>query len=152
MSGKTEAAASAGATSSGRVRRERRRFTTEEKARIAEAASAPGASVAGVALSHGLNANLVFTWRKLYRAGRLGQRRAPAELLPVKLIGPGVEAVAEEAVAGQRPAGVPEQATIQAAEQAAPGVIHIQLRKARLRIEGSADPASLRAVLEAVRG
>jgi hypothetical protein len=30
----------------------------------------------------------------------------------------------------------------------APGTIHIQLRKARLRVDGRADPALVRAVLE----
>ena len=35
-----------------------------------------GASVARVALKHGVNANQVFQWRRLYRDGKLG---APAE-------------------------------------------------------------------------
>ncbi len=45
--------------------------------------------------------------------------------------------------------GTPAQTEPRAAE---PGTIHIQLRKARLRIEGRADPAALRAVLEALGG
>lgn len=41
------------------VPRKRRRFTAAFKARVVEACQQPGASVAGVALEHSLNANLV---------------------------------------------------------------------------------------------
>lgn len=52
--------------------RERRRFrTVEEKRRIVEAALEPGASVARVARAHGVNANQLFGWRRLYLEGRL---------------------------------------------------------------------------------
>src|SRR5438128_1629718 len=47
----------------------------EEKRRIVEETLVEGASVARVALSHGVNANQVFGWRKLYLAGRLGRAR-----------------------------------------------------------------------------
>jgi transposase-like protein len=46
----------------------------EEKRRIVEETLVEGASVARVALSHGVNANQVFGWRKLYLAGATGQR------------------------------------------------------------------------------
>ena len=42
--------------------RKRRRFSPEFKARILEACQQPAASVAGVALEHNLNANLVHKW------------------------------------------------------------------------------------------
>lgn len=41
----------------------RRRYSKEFKARIVKASNQPGASVAGVALANGLNANLVHKWR-----------------------------------------------------------------------------------------
>jgi len=42
------------------------------KREIVAAASAPGASVSVVARQYDVNANLVFTWRRLYgRAGRI---------------------------------------------------------------------------------
>ena len=44
------------------VPRKRRRFTAAFKAKIVEACQQPGTSVAGVALEHGLNANLVHNW------------------------------------------------------------------------------------------
>jgi transposase len=61
----------------------------QEKLRIVEEASEPGASVSAVALRNGVNANVVFGWRRLHRAGLLVKQRdvAPA-LLPVKLTMP----------------------------------------------------------------
>ncbi|MDZ5459266.1 transposase [Azohydromonas lata] len=42
----------------------RRRYNAEFKQRVLAECAEPGVSVAGVALSHGLNANLVQTWRR----------------------------------------------------------------------------------------
>jgi hypothetical protein len=53
----------------------------------------------------------------------------------------------------EKPAVIEPVAALDAERrEAGSGTIHIQLRKARLRIEGSADPAALRVVLEALRG
>ena len=71
-------------TSTQAVAKKRRYRSLEEKRRIVEEALAEGVSVAAVARGHGVNANLVFNWCKLYRAGRLG-KSAPATLLPVKI-------------------------------------------------------------------
>ena len=43
----------------------RRHFSKAFKTRIVAACDQPGASVAGVALANGLNANLVHRWRRL---------------------------------------------------------------------------------------
>lgn len=55
-------------------RRVRRLHSEELKARVISECKAPGASVAGMALAHGLNANLVHRWRRteegLVSAGR----------------------------------------------------------------------------------
>ena len=64
----------------------RRRYSIAEKRRMVEESFQPGASVARVARAHGVNANQVFGWRRLYQRGRLGgnTRAAQAvELLPV---------------------------------------------------------------------
>jgi transposase len=54
----------------------RRRYrTTEEKRRIVEQTLSSGLSVASVAREHGVNANQVFYWRKLYRGGQLESKR-----------------------------------------------------------------------------
>lgn len=42
------------------------------KRRLASLACKPEVSVAKLALTHGLNANLLFKWRRQYRAGRFG--------------------------------------------------------------------------------
>ena len=63
--------------------------SVQEKLRIVEEASRPGASVAAVALRNGVNANLVFGWRRLHRRGLLERQREVApRLLPVRVTMP----------------------------------------------------------------
>ena len=50
----------------------RRYWTLQEKRQIVEQTLSSGTSVATVAREHGVNANQVFYWRKLYRARQLG--------------------------------------------------------------------------------
>jgi transposase-like protein len=52
-------------------RRVRQFRTTQEKRFIVEETRKTGLSVATVAQAHGVNANQVFYWRKLYEAGQL---------------------------------------------------------------------------------
>lgn len=47
----------------------RRRHGPDLKARVLAECAAPGASVAAIALAHGLNANLVHRWRRLAVSG-----------------------------------------------------------------------------------
>jgi transposase len=47
--------------------RKRRRYGAELKAQILAECDMPGASVAKVAMSHGINANILHGWRKLAR-------------------------------------------------------------------------------------
>lgn len=49
----------------------RRHRTKRERRQVVEETLQPGASVAVVARRHGVNANQVFHWRKLYREGKL---------------------------------------------------------------------------------
>ena len=60
----------------------RRRHSAELKALVLEQCAAPGASVAKVAMSHGVNANIVHGWRKLAREreGAVISARGPATL------------------------------------------------------------------------
>jgi transposase len=99
-----------------------------ERRRIVEESLEPGASVAVVARSHGVNANQVFHWRKLYREGRLDLKPASTQLIPVRIA---------EAVSDERGAARPY-----------PGAIHLEVGRARVRVEGSVDPDSLRLILE----
>ncbi len=52
-------------------RRGRPNYPLEFKHRLAVTACAPGVSVAKLSLAHGINANMVFKWRRQYRAGEL---------------------------------------------------------------------------------
>ena len=61
----------------------RRHYSAEFKAQVLGQCEAPGASVAKVAMSHGVNANIVHGWRKAARGA--GQRCAAS----VASAGPG---------------------------------------------------------------
>lgn len=68
----------------------RRHRTVEEKRAIVSESLEPGASVAQVARRHGVNANLLFMWRRLAQRGLLEQhsrRMKGRHLVPVKLLG-----------------------------------------------------------------
>jgi transposase len=49
----------------------RRKYTIAEKRAMVEETHVRGASVPEVALRHGVNANLLSVWRRLYRQGTL---------------------------------------------------------------------------------
>jgi transposase len=117
---------------------QRQRRSIAEKRRIVEETLAAGASVARVARAHGINANQVFGWRRLYLAGRLGDQKPAMKLLPVRVSESKSASVAIE----HRPADFP---------QAQLGTIHIEFRQAQVRIEGNADPALVRVLLECLR-
>lgn len=61
----------------------RRRYDAELKQQILAACAEPGASVAGIAMTHGINANVVHKWRRL-ASGALPAVAAPA-FVPVSL-------------------------------------------------------------------
>jgi len=111
----------------------RRYLELEQKRRIVEETLAEGASVAQIARVHGVNANLVFNWRRLYRGGQLGGL-GRNKLLPVR--------VAAEDTPQRFTAGA------SASLASSPGTIHVQLQDVQVRVEGSADPGLLRVVLE----
>jgi transposase len=108
------------------ARGKRRHRSKEERRRIAKESLVPGASVAVIARAHGVNANQVFHWRKLYREGRLDA--GPSPLLPVRIT----------EVFETPPAPIAPQT----------GAIHIELGRARIHVEGAADPETVRAILE----
>jgi transposase len=66
----------------------RRIRTYTEKLQILKEAAEPGASVALVARKHGMNANLLFAWRRLHSKGLLEAQRHAPPLLPVKISSP----------------------------------------------------------------
>ena len=117
----------------------RQQRSIAEKQRIVEETLVEGASVARVARAHGINANQVFGWRRLYLGGRLGDRKPAMKLLPVR-------------VSESLPALLPVERESADFEKPPPGTIHIELRQGHVRIEGSADAALVRVLLECLRG
>jgi transposase len=114
----------------GRKSGPRRLRTAEEKLRIVQETLAAGTSVAEIARRHGVNANLLFSWRRQYEQGVLAERTRPpraAKMLPVRIAAP--EALASPAV----------------------GRIEIELScGARVRVIGAVDAEQLTAVLSAL--
>lgn len=127
----------------------RARRSAAERRRIVEETLVPGASVALVARSHGINANQVFAWRKLYLAGKLGDARNASAITPRLLpvtVSDGAPPAVSEVDAAKASTLAPHQAHVPA------GSIHVQFEKAQLRVDGNADPAMLRVVLECLLG
>ena len=118
----------------------RRQYSIAEKRSMVEQTHVPGASVPEVALRHGVNANLLSVWRRLYEQGRLiekGSSKQPA-LLPVKVTTPTLlptEHVASPKLAAKTPG------------------VWIEVEFAggqRLRMRGRVDRAMLRDLIVAL--
>jgi transposase len=127
-----------GAVVSGRKRRVFRRV--EEKLRIVKLTLEPGASVAGIALANGVNANQVFRWKRQYERGELKPRSAKraTALVPVT-------------IAAEPEAPTLVESSMPAASLSSAGSVTIEFPgRALLSIEGAADPALIRAVLESL--
>jgi transposase len=120
----------------------RRRHGAELKAKVLAACDAPGASISGVALAHGLNANLVRQWRAGRGAKIVGKTAAPptghkaakaAEGVASPLVATNPEFVAIEMPA---PAKAATRAAVEpvAAAPAAEPLIQIELRRGPLHL------------------
>lgn len=120
----------------------RRQHDRSLKAELVRQSLEPGASVAAIALQNGINANLLFKWRRAHlRDSGLGP--APATLLPVQ-VRPVIEATAVSvpATPTSPPAHKPPTRS---------GVIELEIAGVQLRVRGVVDEASLCSVLRALR-
>ncbi len=115
-------------------RRTTRHWPYEKKRRIVEETMKPGMSVSMVARRHDINANLVFSWRKLYQEGRLGTKAGEQSFIPVGIVG--TQTSAPSPISSPRSAGM--------VELEFPGGI-------RLRVDSRIEEAVLRRVLRAVK-
>jgi transposase len=113
---------------------QRRRHSLEEKRRVVEETLEPEVSVARVARAHGVNANQVFAWRRLYRQGLL---ESANKLLPVHVV--------------ETPA-VHQASRSRSASGTPLGLIQVEFPKGHLRINGRVDVEVLRVVLEKLLG
>ena len=109
----------------------RRHRSKQERRAIVEETLKPGASVSRIARAYDINANQVFTWRRLYRQGQLEIPEGSKALVPVKIT---------DALTRLKP---PSQS-----KTTRTGIIDIDLGHARIRIEGAADPDCVRAAVE----
>ena len=118
--------------------------TVDFKRGLAAAACAPAVSVAKLALEHGVNTNLLFKWRREYRAGKYGALD-PAHLSPP--IPPHIpgEATKPEPELTLLPvhAAPAEGATVMR-----PACIEVVFARATVRISGTPEMAPLRMVLD----
>ena len=98
----------------------------------------PGASVSAISLRNGINANMLFKWRREHLRAA-GQRAVSTVLVPVEVAAPA------EVVAARGPM-VPASKS-----SAHNGVIELEVASAQLRVRGPVDEASLCSVLRALR-
>lgn len=64
-------------------KRTRRNYAPALKAQILAECELPGASVARIAMAHGINDNVVHTWRKLAREGLLARPDVAGGFIPI---------------------------------------------------------------------
>ena len=63
----------------------RRSYSVQLKVMVLAQCAVPGVSVAKVALSHGINANVVHRWRQLAREGAADRPLSVGEFVPVSV-------------------------------------------------------------------
>lgn len=120
---------------SGQAQPVRRHHERAFKAKLIELSLQPGASVSAIAMQHGINANMLFTWRRTWL--RQGKVESEAVLLPVR-------------IERQAPS-VPAPSAPVATSATSGGVIELEIAGAKLRLRGNVNEGSLRSVLRALR-
>jgi transposase len=124
-----------------RAPRRRREHSAQFKRELVARSLEPGVSVAAIAMDSGINANLLFGWRRrhidaLAQAEPAPPRSPTAVLLPVS-----IESAPREIHCA--PPTPPARSSS--------GTIEIEIGSARVRLRGPVDDASLRSVLTALR-
>lgn len=139
----------------------RRRWPRAKKLEVLMEALEPGASVAAVADRHGVARNLVYTWLRLAREGRLdGVAPNPPAAIPTAPVFVPVEVrpAVSAGVAPADPATAPAVAPVVAASPSTPSrrrpsAVEIRLANGRVvKVDEGIDPAVLGAILAAVDG
>ena len=113
-------------------KRRRRRYTAAQKLAIVRECLVPRASLAGVALAHGANANMVRKWVVKFQRGGFGPAaESSTQLLPVV---------------------VRKGATASTSGNAARPVLEIEMAHGVVRFYGAPEPALLEPFLSALTG
>jgi len=122
--------------------RTRRQHEREFKEDLIAQSLAPGASVAAIAMKGGINANLLFKWRREHVRAKTESVPTATTLLPVCVV------PAAEPAPTLPP---PTAGGAVGSRNARPGVIEIEIAGAQLRLRGAVDEAALSSVLRALR-
>lgn len=119
------------------TRKGRPNYSIDFKRRLAVAACAPNVSVSKLAMAHEVNANMVFKWRRQYRAGLFGADAEPM-FLPVA-----AQATARDEAA---------PTTVEASPpKVCDGTIEIAIGNAVVRVQGAVDAKVLSTVIQGLR-
>lgn len=113
------------------------------KAGLVQQCLQPGASVAAIALQNGVNANLLFKWRRDHLRATRSTSTERAVLLPVHVL------QATEVTATSTP--ITSIPVVPMNRGARAGFIELEMAGARLCLRGAVDEASLCSVLRALR-
>ena len=122
--------------------RSRRQHERAFKDELIAQSLVPGASVAGIAMKGGINANLLFKWRREHVRAMAVSAPTAATLLPVCVI---AETASPPTVQPTVRVGTGINRSLP------PGVIEIEIAGAQLRLRGAVDEAALSTVLRALR-
>ena len=133
----------------------RRQHERSFKAELVRQCLVPGASVAAIALAGGINANLLFKWRRdhLRSMRSNGSSSASAVLVPVQ-VAQDVDGGAQSLALALAPAApATTTATTAATQRVTRGtsIIELDIAGVQLRLRGLVDEASLCSVLRALR-
>lgn len=122
----------------------RRRWSEAEKARILAESFEPGAKVSEVALRHGVNRAVLWTWRRQAR-----KRAAVGEpaFVPLRVLDDGAASRISPAVSVPPDLPPSTASAPRGSGEGAAGRIEVEIGDARVRISGSVDAATLRQVL-----
>jgi transposase len=126
-------------------KRRRRDHSPELKRELVRQCLLPGASVSSIAMAHGINANLVFKWRREHCAAEAADA-GPAQasgplLLPITLA---------SATSSNTSISLPPVST-SSTTRTSTGSIELDFAGARLRLRGAVDQESLVSLLTALR-
>ncbi len=113
-------------------RKGRPNYPIDFKRQLGALACAPDVSVSKLAAKHGINANMVFKWRRQYRAGYFGVPGTGPRTTPLTLI-----PVLTPALTERQPS----------ARQGEP-MIEVVMDDVTLRLHGGVDPITLSTVLD----
>ena len=124
-----------------RAPRRRREHSAEFKRELVARSLEPGVSVAAIAMDSGINANLLFGWRRRHLNALASAEPAPARSPAAVLLPVSIESGPSEIHCA--PAAPPARS--------GSGTIEIEIGSARVRLRGPVDDASLRSVLTILR-